>query len=69
MGAALSLGFFEMINNPLQSEYEAGLTGSPIKISNPLSADMEYLRTSLLSGALLTGAREFKAGCKGFKTF
>jgi phenylalanyl-tRNA synthetase beta chain len=67
--AALSLGFFEMINNPLQSEYESGLTGSPIKISNPLSADMEYLRTSLLSGALLTVARNIRQGVRDLKLF
>jgi len=48
---ANSLGLFEMINNPLQPESLANLTGGAIKVSNPQSMDMAYLRTSLLSGA------------------
>lgn len=66
---ASSLGFFEMINNPLQSQAEASLTGSAIKISNPLSADMEYLRTSLLSGSLLTISKNLRQGVKDLKLF
>lgn len=66
---ASSLGFFEMINNPLQSQSEASLTGSAIKISNPLSADMEYLRTSLLSGALITISKNLRQGVKDLKLF
>ncbi|MEO8233041.1 MAG: phenylalanine--tRNA ligase subunit beta [Ignavibacteriota bacterium] len=67
--AANALGFFEMINNPLQSEKDAALTGSPIKISNPLSADMECLRTSLLSGALITISKNIKQGVKDLMMF
>jgi phenylalanyl-tRNA synthetase beta chain len=67
--AVTSLGFFEMINNPLQSESVAKLTGNPIKISNPLSADMECLRTSLLSGALITISKNIKQGVKDLKLF
>lgn len=67
--AATSHGFFEMINNPLQSESVAKLTGNPIKISNPLSADMECLRTSLLSGALITVSKNIKQGVKDLKLF
>jgi phenylalanyl-tRNA synthetase beta chain len=67
--AVTSLGFFEMINNPLQSESVAQLTGNPIKISNPLSADMECLRTSLLSGALITISKNIKQGVKDLKLF
>ena len=66
---ATSLGFFEMINNPLQSEQDARLTGNPVKIANPLSADMEYLRTSLLPGALMTVARNIRQGVKDLKFF
>lgn len=66
---ATSLGFFEMINNPLQSEQDAQLTGKPIRISNPLSADMEYLRTSLLPGALITVAKNIRQGVKDLKLF
>ena len=67
--AATSLGFFEMINNPLQSENDAKLTGNPIKITNPLSADMECLRTSLLSGALTTISKNIRQGVKDLKFF
>lgn len=67
--AAIALGFFEMINNPLQSESEANLTGNPVKISNPLSADMECLRTSLLSGALTTISKNIRQGVKDLKLF
>jgi len=50
--AANAMGFYEMINNPLQNEKAAKLIGNPIKILNPQSLDMEYLRTSLIPGAL-----------------
>lgn len=66
---ATALGFFEMINNPLQSESDAKLTGNPIKIANPLSSDMECLRTSLLSGALITISKNIKQGVKDLKLF
>lgn len=67
--AATALGFFEMINNPLQSENDAKLTGSPIKITNPLSADMECLRTSLLAGALNTISKNIRQGVKDLRFF
>jgi phenylalanyl-tRNA synthetase beta chain len=67
--AATALGFFEMINNPLQSENDAKLTGNPIRINNPLSADMECLRTSLLSGALITISKNIRQGVKDLKVF
>ncbi len=67
--AATSLGFFEMINNPLQSEQQAKLSGNAIRIANPLSADMEYLRTSLLPGALITVAKNIRQGVKDLKLF
>ncbi len=66
---ATALGFYEMINNPLQSEKDAALTGNPIKLQNPLSADMECLRTSLLSGALITISKNIRQGVKDLKLF
>jgi phenylalanyl-tRNA synthetase beta chain len=66
---AASLGFFEMINNPLQSETDAKLTGSPVYISNPLSADMACLRTSMLTGALMTISKNLRQGVKDIKFF
>jgi len=67
--AATSLGFFEMINNPLQSENEVKIYGNPVKLANPLSADMEYLRSTLLSGALLTVSKNLRQGVKDIKLF
>ncbi len=66
---ATGLGFFEMINNPLQSESDVKIFGNPVKVSNPLSADMEYLRTTLISGALLTVSRNLRQGVKEIKLF
>jgi phenylalanyl-tRNA synthetase beta chain len=67
--AAVELGFMEMINNPLQSEKVASLTGIPIKILNPQSADMAYLRTSLLTGALETVSSNINVGEKDLQLF
>lgn len=66
---ATGLGFFEMINNPLQSEKDVKIFGNPIKLSNPLSADMEFLRTTLLSGALITVSKNLRQGVKDIKLF
>jgi phenylalanyl-tRNA synthetase beta chain len=67
--AVTALGFFEMINNPLQSEKDAKITGNPVHISNPLSLDMECLRTSLLPGALITISKNIRQGVKDIKLF
>jgi len=66
---AVGLGLFEMINNPLQSEKDVKIFGSPVKIANPLSVDMEYLRTTLISGALLTVSRNLRQGVKEINLF
>jgi phenylalanyl-tRNA synthetase beta chain len=66
---ANSLGLFEMINNPLQTESLAKLTGSAILVSNPQSMDMAYLRTSLLSGALSVVSRNLNKGEKNLALF
>jgi phenylalanyl-tRNA synthetase beta chain len=66
---AVSLGFFEMINNPLQSESSASLTGNEISLLNPQSQDMAYLRTSLISGALEVVSRNIKHGEKNLMLF
>ncbi len=66
---AVELGFYEMINNPLQSERTASLTGNPIKILNPQSSDMAYLRTSLLTGALQTVSANINVGEKDLQLF
>ncbi|MBS4034959.1 MAG: phenylalanine--tRNA ligase subunit beta [Ignavibacterium sp.] len=67
--AAISLGFYEMINNPLVSEQFSQLCGEPIALSNPLSEDMANLRTSLLPGVLSVVARNLNKGVKDLALF
>ncbi len=64
-----ALGFFEMINNPMQGEKIASLTGNKIPILNPQSLDMAFLRTSLIPGALITVAKNINAGGKDLSLF
>jgi phenylalanyl-tRNA synthetase beta chain len=66
---AAGLGFYEMINNPLQSEKFARLTGDPIELLNPLSSDLAYLRTSLIPGALSVIQRNINSGEKNLELF
>ena len=66
---AVALGFFEMVNNPMQSETSANLIGNKIALLNPQSQDMLYLRTSLIPGALETVSRNIKHGEKNLMLF
>ena len=66
---AASLGFNEMVNNPLIPETVSKLTGAPIEISNPQSMDMAYLRTSLLVSALPSISSNIKKGEKDIAIF
>lgn len=67
--AAVGLGFYEMINNPLQAKDSVAFFGSPIEILNPQSYDMSALRTSMLSGILLTVSKNIKVGEKNLRLF
>lgn len=67
--SAISLGLSEMINNPLELQKFAAIGGEPIELANPLSLDMAYLRTSLLSGALSTIERNINQGVKDLALF
>ena len=58
-----------MINNPLQSEKTASVTGNKISILNPQSLDMAYLRTSMVPGALSTIAKNLNSGEKDLALF
>jgi phenylalanyl-tRNA synthetase beta chain len=58
-----------MVNNPMQSEASASLTGNKIGLLNPQSQDMLYLRTSLIPGALETVSRNIKHGEKNLMLF
>jgi phenylalanyl-tRNA synthetase beta chain len=66
---AQSLGFFEMINNPLQSASNSAITGNSVPLLNPQSQDMAYLRTSLIPGALEVVSRDIKHGEKNLMLF
>ena len=66
---AASLGLFEILNNPLQDEKSARLTGNPVKLLNPLSSDLAYLRTSLIPGALNVIAHNIRNGQKNLAFF
>ncbi len=67
--SAISLGLTEMINNPLELQKFAAINGEPIALNNPLSQDLAYLRTSLLSGALSTVERNINRGVKDLALF
>lgn len=64
-----SIGFYEIISNSLQSEKIASVIGNPIKMLNPQSADMAYLRSSLIPGALLVLAKNINSGEKNIRLF
>ena len=66
---AISLGLFEMINNPLQSENHASLIGDKIALQNPQSLDMAFLRTSLIPGVLQVISNNIKVGEKNLSLF
>ncbi|MBL7135704.1 MAG: phenylalanine--tRNA ligase subunit beta [Candidatus Marinimicrobia bacterium] len=55
-----SYGYFEVFNNSLVSEKQTQFTFKPVKpvkLRNPLSLDMAYLRTSLIPGLINTARR------------
>lgn len=66
---ANSLGFFEMINNPLVSKKLVSHFENPVRINNPQNVDMEYLRTSLLPSALSVTARNINFGERDLRLF
>jgi len=65
----VGLGFNEMVNNPLIPEKDTRLTGEPVRISNPQSLDMSFLRTSLLVAALPVISRNIRKGEKDLALF
>ena len=66
---SVGLGFYEIINNPLQGEKLSKIIGNPIKVLNPQSLDMQFLRTSLIPGGLETISRNIKVGEKNLSLF
>ncbi len=55
-----SLGLFEALTNSLHNEETASFFGRGIKIINPQSIEMAYLRTSLIPGMLWTIGKNLK---------
>ncbi len=66
---ATSLGFFEMINNPLVSDKHVSIIGNRIPVLNPQSIDMAFLRTSLVPGALSIISDNINIGEKDLNLF
>jgi phenylalanyl-tRNA synthetase beta chain len=66
---ANSLGFYEMINNPLISKKLSSHGENSIQILNPQNVDMEFLRNSLLPGALSVVSRNINSGQKDLCLF
>jgi phenylalanyl-tRNA synthetase beta chain len=66
---ANSLGFYEMINNPLVSKKLASYSENSIQILNPQNMDMEFLRNSLLPSALSVISRNINSGEKDLCLF
>lgn len=63
-------GFHQVYANSLQNEQCASLTGiSPVKMMNPLSQEMAYLRTSLLPGLMKDADFNVKHGTTDFRLF
>ncbi len=67
--SAIALGLNEIVNNPLVPEKFAAITGRSIKITNPQSNDMAFLRTSLIPGTLNIVSNNIKKGEKDLAFF
>lgn len=66
----VGIGFNEIITNSLQKKVHGELTGeSPAEVLNPVSRDMEMLRTSLLPGALDVIRHNYNHGEQGIRFF
>lgn len=63
------MGFYEIMTNSLLPEKSAAITGNPIKMQNPQSIDMEYLRTSLIQGMLTAIQKNINVGEYNLKLF
>jgi phenylalanyl-tRNA synthetase beta chain len=63
-------GFNEIVVNSLQKKTLAKLgEESPVEVLNPVSTDMEMLRTSLVPGALEVAERNYNRGARGLRLF
>jgi len=63
-------GFNQIYSNSLQNEIDANSIGkTAVKMMNPLSSEMAYLRTSLLPGLMKAADFNVKNGTKNFRLF
>lgn len=65
----VSLGYYEAISLPMVTEAESSMFGNPVKLKNPLGAEMEYLRTSLIPGMLQNIRRNLNNGATEIRLF
>ena len=65
----VGLGFNEILNTTLVNEKNATRYGTPIRLLNPNTIDMEYLRTALFPAALDTVKRNINVGEKNLRLF
>ncbi|NUN08032.1 MAG: phenylalanine--tRNA ligase subunit beta [Ignavibacteriaceae bacterium] len=64
-----ALGYNEIITISFQTEGQASVFGKPVRLLNSQSQEMEYLRTSLIPGALDVVRRNIAVGEKDLKLF
>lgn len=64
-----ALGYNEIITNSFLSEKDATVFGKPVRLMNSQSQEMEFLRTSLIPGALDVVRRNIAVGEKDLKLF
>lgn len=63
-------GFHEVLTNSLQNKAHATMTAEPaVEVLNPVSIDMEMLRTSLIPGALDVVRHNYNHGQRGLRLF
>ena len=63
-------GFNQIYSNSLQNEHLSNLSGNtPIKMMNPLSQEMAFLRTSLLPGLMKAADFNLKNGTSSLRLF
>ena len=66
----VGMGFFQIYSNSLQNEIDSGINRlNAVKIFNPLSKEMSFLRTSLLPGLLRAADFNVKNGNHNFRIF
>jgi len=68
----ISAGFCEVLNYSFVSRSDLeklGAAGNPVSLRNPLSADMDVMRTTLLAGLLANTAMNLNRGAEDIRIF